>query len=85
VLNFYQINWDSEIRTRDITKALISYQITNSTQKLKLLCEVPKYNLYYFLKKTFENYFFNFQKFSKFVAKFISTKTKNISKQVVIS
>jgi len=42
VLNFYQINEDAEIRTRDrlIIKALIPHQKTNSTQKFKLLDEV---------------------------------------------
>jgi hypothetical protein len=51
VLNFYQINEDGEIQSYDrlVIKALISYQITNSTQKLKLLGEVSKYDLYYFL------------------------------------
>jgi hypothetical protein len=51
VLNFYQINKDDEIRTRDhlVIKALIPYQKIISTQKLKLLGEVPEYDLYYFL------------------------------------
>jgi hypothetical protein len=51
VLNFYQINEDDEIRTRDrlVIKALIPCQRTISTQKLKLLGEVPKYDLYYSL------------------------------------
>jgi hypothetical protein len=51
VLDFYQINRDDEIRTRDclIIKALIPCQRTNSTQKPKLLGEVTRYNLYYFL------------------------------------
>jgi hypothetical protein len=51
VLFFYQINGGGEIRTRDhlVIKALIPCQITNSTQKLKLLGEVPGYDLYYFL------------------------------------
>ena len=53
MLNFYQINGDGEIRTRDrlVIKALIPYQITNSTQKLKLLGEVPGYDLYYSLTR----------------------------------
>jgi len=51
VLNFYQINEDCEIRTRDrlIIKALIPCQRTNLTQKLKLLGEIPRYDLYYSL------------------------------------
>jgi hypothetical protein len=51
VLNFYQINKDGEIRTRDrlVIKALIPYQRTISTQKVKLLDEVSGYNLYYSL------------------------------------
>jgi hypothetical protein len=42
VLNFYQINENGEIRTRDrlVIKALIPCQRINSTQKLKLLGEV---------------------------------------------
>ena len=52
VLNFYQINGDGEIRTRDrlVIKALIPCQRTISTQKLKLLGEVLGYDLYYYLK-----------------------------------
>ena len=51
VLNFYQINRDGEIRTRDrlVIKALIPCQRTISTQKLKLLGEVLGYDLYYSL------------------------------------
>jgi len=51
VLNFYQINGDGEIRTRDrlVIKALIPCQRTISTQKLKLLGEVLRYDLYYSL------------------------------------
>jgi hypothetical protein len=51
VLNFYQINESSEIRTHDhlVIKALISCQRTISTQKFKLLSEVPRYDLYYSL------------------------------------
>jgi hypothetical protein len=51
VLNFYQINGDGEIRTRDrlVIKALIPCQRTISTRKLKLLGEVPGYDLYYSL------------------------------------
>ena len=51
MLNFYQINKNGEIRTRDrlVIKALISYQITNLTQQLKLLGEILRYDLYYSL------------------------------------
>jgi hypothetical protein len=51
VFNFYQINKDGEIRTRDrlVIKALIPCQRTISTQKVKLLGEISGYNLYYFL------------------------------------
>jgi len=51
VLNFYQINESSEIRTHDhlVIKALISCQRIISTQKFKLLSEVPRYDLYYSL------------------------------------
>jgi hypothetical protein len=51
VLNFYQINEDGEIRTRDrlVIKTLIPCQRTISTQKLKLLGKILKYNLYYSL------------------------------------
>ena len=51
MFNFYQINENSEIRTRDrlVIKALIPCQKTISTQKLKLLGEFSKYNLYYSL------------------------------------
>jgi len=51
VLDFYQINGDGEIRTRDrlVIKALIPCQRTISTQKLKLLGEVLRYDLYYSL------------------------------------
>ena len=51
VLNFYQINKDREIQTHDrlVIKVLISCQRTNSTQKLKLLGDVPRYDLYYSL------------------------------------
>jgi hypothetical protein len=47
VLNFYQINRDNEIRTHDclVIKALIPCQRTNSTQKLKLLGKVSRYDL----------------------------------------
>ena len=53
VLNFYQINRDDEIRTRDhlVIKALIPCQRTISTQKLKLFGEVLEYDLYYSLIK----------------------------------
>jgi hypothetical protein len=52
VLNFYQINRDGKIWTRDrlVIKALIPCQKTiSSIQKLKLLGEVPGYDLYYSL------------------------------------
>ena len=51
VLNFYQINRDGEIQTHDrlVIKALIPYQRTKSTKKLKLFGEILRYNLYYFL------------------------------------
>ena len=51
VLNFYQINGDGEIRTRDrlVIKALIPCQRTISTQQLKLLGEISGYDLYYSL------------------------------------
>jgi hypothetical protein len=51
MFNFYQINGDGEIRTRDrlVIKALISCQIIISTQKLKLLGKVLEYDLYYSL------------------------------------
>ena len=53
MLNFYQINRDCEIRTRDrlVIKALIPCQRTISTQKLKLLGEVSRNDLYYSLTK----------------------------------
>jgi hypothetical protein len=49
VLNFYKINGDGEIRTRDhlVIKALIPCQGTILTQELELLSEVPGYDLYY--------------------------------------
>jgi hypothetical protein len=51
VFNFYQINRDGEIQTHNrlVIKALISCQRTKSTKKLKLLGEILRYNLYYFL------------------------------------
>jgi hypothetical protein len=51
VLNFYQIDEDGEIQTRDylVIKALIPCQRIISTQKLKLLDEVLGYDLYYFI------------------------------------
>jgi hypothetical protein len=54
VLNFYQINGDGEIWTHDclVIKALIPGQRTTSTQKLKLLGKVPRYDLYYSLTPT---------------------------------
>jgi hypothetical protein len=57
VLNFYQINRNGKIRTRNrlVIKALIPCQRTNSTQKLKLLDEIPRYDLYYSLTESVEN------------------------------
>jgi len=54
VLNFYQINGDGEIQTRDrlVIKALIPCQIIISTQELKLLGKVSIYDLYYCLTET---------------------------------
>jgi hypothetical protein len=54
VLNFYQIIRNGKIQTRDrlFIKALILYKKTNSTKKLKLLDEVSKYDLYYFITTT---------------------------------
>ena len=51
MLNFYQINKDGEIQTHNhlVIKALIPCQRTKSTKKLKLLGEILRYNLYYFL------------------------------------
>jgi len=51
VLNFYQINRDDEIRTRDrlVIKTLIPYQRIISIQLLKLLVEISRYDLYYSL------------------------------------
>ena len=42
MLNFYQINENGEIRTRNhlVIKALIPCQRTNSTQKFKLLGKI---------------------------------------------
>ena len=61
VLNFYQINKDSEIQIFDhlVIKALIPCQRTILTPKLKLLGEVPRYDLYYFL--TISNTYTNLQ------------------------
>ena len=49
VLNFYQINEDSEIWTCDclVIKTLILYQKPISIQKLKLLNKISRYALYY--------------------------------------
>jgi len=49
MLNFYQINRNNEIQTRDrlVIKALIPCQRTISTQKYKLLSKISIYNLYY--------------------------------------
>ena len=51
VFNFYQINRDGEIQTHNrlVIKALIPCQRTKLTKKLKLLGEILRYNLYYFL------------------------------------
>jgi hypothetical protein len=59
VFNFYKINKDVEIRTRDrlVIKILISCQKINSTQKLKLLDEISRYGLYYSLKFLIKKYF----------------------------
>jgi len=59
VFNFYEINEDGEIRTRDrlVIKILISYQKINSIQKFKLLDKVPIYGLYYSLKILIKKYF----------------------------
>jgi hypothetical protein len=72
VLDFYQINGDDEIQTRDrlVIKALIPCQRTISTQKLKLLGEVPRYDLYYSLtelnrKKMEKTYTLFFNSFLK--------------------
>jgi hypothetical protein len=61
VLNFYQINRNSKIQIRDhlVIKALIQCQRIISTQKLKLLGEVPIYDLYYSL--TIPNMYTNLQ------------------------
>ena len=58
VLNFYQINGDGEIRTRDhlVIKVLIPCQRTISTQKFKLLGEIPGYDLYYSLTLIISKY-----------------------------
>jgi len=57
--NFYHINRDDGIRTRDrlVIKVLIPYQRIISIKKLKFLCVVLKYNLYYFLILIFQNTF----------------------------
>jgi hypothetical protein len=54
VLNFYQINRNGKIRTRNrlVIKVLIPCQRINSTQKLKLLDEISRYNLYYSLTES---------------------------------
>jgi hypothetical protein len=50
VLNFYQINRNDEIRTRNhlVIKTLISCQRIISTQQLKLLGGISGHDLYYF-------------------------------------
>jgi ribosomal protein L10 len=60
VLDFYQINGDGEIWTHDylVIKTLTLCQKTNSTQKLKLLGGVLRYDLYYSL-----TYFFKWKSF----------------------
>ena len=54
MLNFYQINRDVEIQTRDrlVIKALIPCQRTNSTQLFKLLDEVLGYIYIYIYIET---------------------------------
>jgi hypothetical protein len=54
VLNFYQINEEGKIRTRDclVIKILISCYKIISTQKLMLLGKIPEYDLYYSLTQT---------------------------------
>jgi hypothetical protein len=62
MFNFYQINGDGEIRTRDrlVIKALIPCQIIISTQKLKLLGKVLGYDLYYSLSDNeYSDWIFN--------------------------
>ena len=51
MLNFYQINEDDEIQTRDrlIIKTLISRQ----RNYIKVLDKIPKYDLYYSLTLVF--------------------------------
>jgi hypothetical protein len=51
VLNFYQINRDGEIQTRDrlVIKTLIPCQKNISTQKLKLLDEISGYDAHFTL------------------------------------
>jgi hypothetical protein len=51
MLNFYQINMNGKIRTRDrlVIKTLTPCQRINLTQKFKLLNEILRYNLYYFI------------------------------------
>jgi hypothetical protein len=60
VFNFYQINENCEIQTRDylMIKAMILYQKTISTQKFKLLGEFSGYDLYYYLTVSLLNYYF---------------------------
>jgi len=54
VSNFYQINEDGEIQTRDrlVIKTLISCQKIISIQKLKPLDKILKYDLYYPLTRS---------------------------------
>jgi hypothetical protein len=52
MLNFYQINRNGEITHNYLViKALILCQRTSSTQKLKLLGEISRYDLYYSLSR----------------------------------
>ena len=48
ILNFYQINENGEIRTRDrlVIQTLIPYQRTILTQKIKLLDKILEYKYY---------------------------------------
>ena len=56
MFNFYQINKNGKIWTRNrfVIKTLIPYQVTNSTQKFRLLDEISKYNLYYLNSWSFD-------------------------------
>jgi len=51
MFNFYHINKDGEIQIHDrlVIKILISCQKIISIQKINMLGEILRYNLYYFL------------------------------------